>query len=85
MSFKTKLDLLSDRARPIAPLSNVARKDRPWRQPALSTVVAVPRRSDAFVGVAGHLMAPFMPDVLLFERLVSDRGVAAERTAEGDV
>ena len=37
------------------------------------------------VDVARHLMAPFMPDVLLFERLVSDRGVAAERTTEADV
>ena len=38
-----------------------------------------------FVGLASHLVVPFVPDVLLLERLVPDRGVAAERTAEGDV
>ena len=50
-----------------------------YRQPSLC------RRSDVSVGVAGRLMAPFMPDVLLFERLVPDRGVTVERTADGDV
>ena len=43
------------------------------------------RRSDVLVGATRHLVAPFVPGVLLLERLVPDRGVAAERAAEGNV
>ena len=43
------------------------------------------RRRDVLVHVARHLVAASVPDVLLLERRVPDRGVASERGAEGDV
>ena len=76
-SFETKVDLLSDQARPTAPLPNVARK-----APSLAPARSIDSRRCAEVVM---WLAPFVSDVLLFERLVPDRGVAAERAAEGDV
>ena len=86
MSLETKVDLLSERARPIAPLPNVARK-APSLAPACSIEREPPlrRRRDVLVHVVRHLVVVSVPDVLLLERLVPDRGVASERAVEGDV
>ena len=86
MSLETKVDLLSERARPIAPLPNVARK-----MPSLIPTRSIDRRRYAeavmclYTSPVRHLMAATVTDVLLLERFVPDRGVAVERAAEGDV